>query len=249
MIHIRSQEEIDKIRESCKIVVDSIQKAGEALKEGITSRELDIIIEKNILSYNAEPAFKGYQGFPASACISINEAVVHGIPNDEPILTGSLVKIDVGVKKDGYFGDAAKTFYVGSIPKKVLLLLKITREALYKGIEVAKWGNRLSDISHAVQAHVEEHKFSVVRQLVGHGIGTELHEEPQVPNYGKPGRGPRLKPGMVMAIEPMINIGGYDVITAEDGWTVKTADSSMSAHYEHTIAITKDSAEILTQGL
>ncbi|KAA3618151.1 MAG: type I methionyl aminopeptidase [Calditrichaeota bacterium] len=249
MIHIRNQSEIDKIRESCQIVVESILKAGDALKEGVTSNELDTIIEQNIRSHNAEPAFKGYQGFPASACISINEAVVHGIPDDKPIKAGSIVKIDVGVKKNGYFGDAAKSFCVGAVSEENKKLLEVTRESLYKAIEAAHWGNRLSDISYAVQSHVEKYGYSVVRQLVGHGIGTELHEEPQVPNYGKPGRGPRLKPGMVLAIEPMINIGGCEVVTADDGWTVKTADSTISAHFEHSIAIQKGSAEILTQGL
>ncbi len=249
MIHIRNQSEIEKIRESCKIVVDSILKAGQALEEGITSKALDTIIEKTIRSHGGEPAFKGYHGFPASACISLNEAVVHGIPDEAPIPSGTVVKIDVGVKKNGYFGDAAKSFCVGDVSEETKKLLNITREALYKAIDVAHWGNRLSDISHAVQSYVEKHGYSVVRQLVGHGIGTELHEEPQVPNYGKPGRGPRLKPGMILAIEPMINIGGSEVVTADDGWTVVTADSSMSAHFEHTVAVGRESAEILTQGL
>lgn len=249
MIHLRSESEIAKIRESCRIVVDSINKAGAALKVGITSLELDQIIEDNIRSQGGEPAFKGYQGFPASACISINDAVVHGIPNDEPLKIGSIVKIDVGVKKDGYFGDAAKTFKIGEIPERIEQLMKVTRESLTKGIEAARRGNRLSDISHAVQRHVEKDGFSVVRQLVGHGIGTELHEEPQVPNYGKPGRGPRLRAGMVLAIEPMVNVGTYEVITDDDGWTVRTADLSFSAHYEHSIVIRDGDAEILTQGL
>lgn len=249
MIHIRTQNEIEKIRESCQIVVDSIVKAGQALTVGITSRELDSIIENNIRSHGGEPAFKGYQGFPASACISLNEAVVHGIPDDKPIPAGTVVKIDVGVKKNGYFGDAAKSFYVGTVSEKTEELLQATRESLKQAIGQAHWGNRLSDISHAVQSYVEKRGYSVVRQLVGHGIGTELHEEPQVPNYGKPGRGPRLKPGMVLAIEPMVNMGDSEVVTADDGWTVLTADSSMSAHFEHTIVVGKESAEILTQGL
>jgi methionyl aminopeptidase len=249
MINLRTPAEISAIRESCQIVVAAITRAGEIIEPGMTSEDIDAEVEKVIVERGGRPAFKGYQGFPASACISINDVVVHGIPNSQKIKSGDIVTVDVGVELNGYYGDAAKSFAVGKIDKRVRELLKVTRDSLYLGIDNAQAGNRISDISHSVQTHVEKAGFSVVRQLVGHGIGTALHEEPQVPNYGKPGKGPRLRPGMVLAIEPMVNLGTYDVITDEDGWTIRTADSSISAHFEHTVAITENGAQILTEGL
>lgn len=249
MIHLRNEREIRAIRTSCQIVVETLQYIGEIIKPGMPSKELDVEIEKFIRKRNARPAFKGYRGFPASACISINDEVVHGIPNGTQLEKGSLVKVDVGVEKDGYFGDAAMTYALGEIPEETQRLLKITRESLMLGVAQARIGNRLSDISHTIQKHVEGAGYSVVRQLVGHGIGRKLHEDPQVPNYGKPGKGPRLRAGMVLAIEPMVNAGTYDVVTDDDGWTVRSADGSLSAHYEHTIVIRESGPEILTKGL
>ncbi len=248
MIHLRNEKEIDAIRESCRIVVGALRLAEEVLKEGVTAAWLDSQIEDYIRSQDARPAFKGFQGFPASACISLNDEVVHGIPKDIPIQPGTVVKVDVGVVKNGYYGDSARSFVVGEIDEDVQRLLQVTKEALYKGIEKAVAGNRLSDISHEIQRHVEANGFGVVRQLVGHGIGKELHEEPQIPNYGAPGRGPRLKAGMVLAIEPMVNMGTEQVITDDDGWTVRSADATMSAHFEHTIVVRDHEAEILTTG-
>ncbi len=248
MIHLRSEKEIDAIRESCQIVVGALKLVEEILEEGKTAAWLDSQIEAYIRSRDARPAFKGYQGFPASACISLNDEVVHGIPKDEPIAAGTVVKVDIGVEKNGYYGDSAKSFVVGEIDAEVDRLLRVTKESLYLGIEKAVAGNRLSDISHSIQQHVESNGFSVVRQLVGHGIGKELHEEPEVPNYGQPGRGPRLKPGMVLAIEPMVNMGTYQVTTDDDGWTVRSADATISAHFEHTIVVREHEAEILTTG-
>ncbi len=248
MIHLRNEKEIDAIRESCRIVVGALRLAEEVLKEGVTAAWLDSQIEDYIRSQDARPAFKGFQGFPASACISLNDEVVHGIPKDTPIQPGTVVKVDVGVVKNGYYGDSARSFVVGEIDDDVQRLLQVTKEALYKGIGKAVAGNRLSDISHEIQRHVEANGFGVVRQLVGHGIGRELHEEPQIPNYGPPGRGPRLKAGMVLAIEPMVNMGTEQVITDDDGWTVRSADATMSAHFEHTIVVRDHEAEILTTG-
>ncbi|RMD95821.1 MAG: type I methionyl aminopeptidase [Calditrichaeota bacterium] len=249
MIHLRSPREIEAIRYSCQIVVEALNYVDEILQEGMTTADLDAEIDKLIRKHNARPAFKGYRGFPASTCISINDEVVHGIPSKRRIVRGNLVKVDVGVEAKGYFGDAAKTYVVGEVDESVQRLLRVTKEALMLGVEQARYGNRLSDISHAIQAHVEGAGYSVVRQLVGHGIGKRLHEDPQVPNYGKPGRGPRLRPGMVLAIEPMVNAGTYDVVTDEDGWTVRSADGSLSAHFEHTIVIRNNGPEILTKGL
>ncbi|MDQ7054028.1 MAG: type I methionyl aminopeptidase [candidate division KSB1 bacterium] len=249
MIHLRNEREIEAIRQSCAIVVETLRMVNEIIEEGMTTSDLDAEIETFIRKHNARPAFKGYQGFPASACISLNDEVVHGIPNRRRIKAGDLVKVDVGVEKDGYFGDAAMTYVIGAIDDEAQRLLRVTHEALMLGIDKTRYGNRLSDISHAIQQHVERAGFSVVRQLVGHGIGKKLHEDPQVPNYGKPGRGPRLRPGMVLAIEPMVNAGTYDVVTDDDGWTVRSADGSLSAHFEHTVVIRKDGPEILTEGL
>ena len=249
MIHLRSEREIEAIRRSCEIVVGVLNRVEKILEPGMTTADLDAEVERFIRKHKAIPAFKGYQGFPASSCISINDEVVHGIPRKRPIQKGDVVKVDVGVELDGYFGDAAKSYIVGQVDDEVQRLLRVTKDALMLGIEQARYGNRVSDISHAIQVPVEKAGFSVVRELVGHGIGEELHEPPQVPNYGRPGRGDRLKPGMVLAIEPMVNAGTHDVVTDADGWTVRSADGSMSAHFEHTIVIREDGPEILTKGL
>ena len=248
MIIIKSPREVDLIRNSCRIVVKTFELVSSLLKPGVKTIDIDEAVTEYIQSQGAQPAFKGYRGYPASVCVSIDDQVVHGIPDERRFESGQIVGIDIGVELDEYFGDAARTFPIGEISPDKQKLLKVTEEALHKGIENAVEGNRLSDISHAVQKHVESANFSVVRDLVGHGIGRKLHEDPQVPNYGKPNHGPRLKEGMVLAIEPMVNFGGYQVRTADDNWTVYTQDGSPSAHFEHTIVITSDKPEILTKG-
>jgi len=247
MIIIKSKKEIELMREAGKIVADTHELLKEAITPGISTLELDKIAEENIRKYNAIPSFKGYGGFPGTICASINEQVVHGIPGNQIVKEGDIISIDIGAYYKGYHADAAKTHGVGIISEENRKLIEVTKESFYEGIKFAKLGYRLSDISHAIQAHVEKHGFSVVRDLVGHGVGTELHEDPQVPNYGPPGKGPRLKEGMVIAIEPMINAGHYHVKTLLDGWTIVTIDGKNSAHYEHTIAITEDEPLILTK--
>ncbi len=247
MIIIKSKKEIELMREAGKIVADTHELLKEAITPGISTLELDKIAEENIRKYNAIPSFKGYGGFPGTICASINEQVVHGIPGNQIVKEGDIISIDIGAYYKGYHADAAKTHGVGIISEENRKLIEVTKESFYEGIKFAKLGYRLSDISHAIQAHVEKHGFSVVRDLVGHGVGTELHEDPQVPNYGPPGKGPRLKEGMVIAIEPMINAGRYHVKTLLDGWTIVTIDGKNSAHYEHTIAITEDEPLILTK--
>jgi methionyl aminopeptidase len=249
MIIIKSPREIELIRKSCRIVVDTFEYIGKIIRPGIETIEIDRAVEKFIRSRNAKPAFKGYRGFPASVCISIDDEVVHGIPNKRKLKAGNIVSVDIGVEFQQYFGDGARTFIIGDIPEKTKRLLGITREALYRGIDAAVVGNRLSDISHSIQSYVEGAGFSVVRDLVGHGVGRKLHEDPQIPNYGPPHQGPRLKSGMVLAIEPMVNMGGYEVSFDDDKWTVRTIDGLPSAHFEHTIAITENGADILTDGL
>jgi methionyl aminopeptidase len=250
MIIIKSPREIELIRQSCRIVVDTFERIEQIIGPGIETREIDSEVEKYIHSWGAKPAFKGYRGFPASACISINDEVVHGIPNKRKLKPGQLVSIDIGVEFQNYFGDGAKTFVIGDISDKTKKLIRVTKEALYIGIDAAKLGNRLSDISHSIQTHVEHAGFSVVRDLVGHGVGRKLHEDPQIPNYGPANKGPRLRPGMVLAIEPMVNMGKYEVFFDDDDkWTVRTVDGLPSAHFEHTIAITENGADILTDGL
>ena len=247
MIYIKSRNEIELMREAGRIVAQAHELIKEAIKPGITTEELDQIAEKHILKVGAAPAFKGYKGFPASICASVNHEVVHGIPGPRKLEEGDIISIDIGSVYKGYYGDAARTHAVGEISPRARELIEVTRESFYEGIKFAKEGYRLSDISHAVQSHVEKHGFSVVRNYVGHGIGTGMHEEPQIPNYGPPGKGPRLKSGMVLAIEPMVNIGTYDVKVLSDGWTVETLDGEYSAHYENTIAITDEEPEILTR--
>jgi len=249
MIKIKSPKEIELIRTSCRIVVQAFKIVEDIIRPGISTKEIDRIVIEFLRSQNARAAFKGFNGYPANTCISIEEQVVHGVPGKRILKDGEIVSIDIGVEQNGYFGDAAKTFAIGEISDARKRLMQATKEALYKGIAAAKIGNRVSDISNAVQVYVEKQGFSVVRDLVGHGIGTHLHEPPQIPNYGRPHRGPRLKRGMTLAIEPMVNMGGYEVETLDDQWTVITKDGLPSAHFEHTIAITDGEADILTLGL
>ena len=246
MIIIKSSREIEQLRRPNAIVAEVLQRLRKAVVAGVTTRELDQISEEVILSMGAVPAFKGYRGYPASLCASINEQVVHGIPNQRRLKEGDIVSLDVGANLNGYFGDAAITLPVGSVDPEAQRLLNVTERALTLGIEKARKGNRLFDISHAIQGWVESQGFSVVRDFVGHGIGKSLHEEPQIPNFGSPHQGPRLEEGMVFALEPMVNEGTYEIKILSDGWTVITADRKRSAHFEHTIAITDGDPEILT---
>ena len=246
MINLRTKEEIEKLRRSNRLVAQALLKVREAIRPGVTTAELDRIAEETIRKGGGRPAFKGYRGYPANLCVSVNEEVVHGIPGPRRLQEGDIVSLDLGVLMDGYYGDAAITVPVGKVSEEAQKLIKVTEEALHKGIEKARVGNRLYDISHAIQSWVESFGFSVVRDFVGHGIGRQLHEEPQVPNFGPPNQGPRLMVGMVLAIEPMVNAGGWQVKVREDGWTVVTADGSLSAHFEHTIAITEEGPDILS---
>jgi len=236
-VHLRDREEVEAIRAAAQVVASTLQLMRREVRAGVTTSELDRLAEEFIRSQGGRPSFKGYRGFPASICSSVNDQVVHGIPGPRELKDGDIVGIDVGVELEGYHGDAAWTFPVGEVSDEAKRLLQVTREALAMGIAQARPGGRIGDISHAVQSHVEAAGFSVVRELVGHGIGREMHEEPQVPNYGPPGRGPRLMVGQVLAIEPMVNIGGAEVVTGSDGWTIATRDGSLSAHFEHTVAV------------
>ena len=247
MIILKSAEEIQSMREAGRVVAQAHALVGELIRPGISTLDLDRAVEEFLLKQNAIPAFKGYQGYPASICASVNEVVVHGIPSKNIVLEeGSIISVDIGAFVDGFCGDSAWTYPVGEVEPEVRNLLQATEEALFRGIEQAKVGNRLSDISHAVQKRAEEDGFSVVRDFVGHGIGRQMHEAPQIPNFGPPGRGPRLKNGMTLAIEPMVNVGSYHVQVLEDNWTVVTRDNKWSAHFEHTIAITDEGPVILT---
>jgi methionyl aminopeptidase len=246
MIIIKSPRELEQLKRSNAIVAEVFERLKGMIAPGITTKELDQVAEEYILLKGARPAFKGYRGFPATLCISINEEVVHGIPSQRRLKEGDIVSLDVGANFVGYFGDAAITLPVGEVDPKAERLLEVTEKALYIGIEKAKVGNRLFDISYAIQSWVESHGFSVVRDFVGHGIGRDLHEEPQIPNFGIPHQGPRLEKGMVFALEPMVNEGTSAVRVLSDGWTVVTIDGKRSAHFEHTIAITEDGAEILS---
>lgn len=247
MITCKSEQELKYMRDAGKVTAQTFEELGKAVRPGVTTKELDQIAEDFLAKVGAIPAFKGYQGFPACICSSINEQVVHGIPGLRKLENGDIISIDFGAVINGYFGDSAVTLPVGDISEEARELIEVTKKSLEKGIEKAVVGNRLSDISHNIQTYVEEKGFSVVRDYVGHGIGTNMHEEPQVPNFGKPGRGPRLSKGMTLAIEPMVNAGTYEVETLEDNWTVKTLDSGLSAHFEHTVAITDEGPEILTK--
>ena len=251
MIYIKTQKEIDLIKESCRIVAETLSLVKSNVRVGVTTLELDLIAEDYIRSNNAIPAFKGYSqgglpGFPGSVCISINDAVVHGIPGQIKLEEGDLISLDVGVLKNNYYGDAAITVANGKVSDEKKMLLEVTEKSLQLGIEQAKSGNRVHDISAAVQDYVEQNGFSIVRDLCGHGVGKFLHEDPAIPNFGRRGTGAKLKRGMTLAIEPMVNAGGYEVITSSDGWTVLTADGSPSAHFEHTVLILDNSPEILT---
>jgi methionyl aminopeptidase len=247
MIILKSKSEIEKMRVAGRIVAEALQEVVQAARPGVSTLELDALAERAIRARGAVPAFKGYRGFPKSLCVSVNEQVVHGIPSKRRLKEGDIVGLDLGAKWDGYYGDAAVTVPVGSITPVAESLLTTAREALYLGIKEISPGQNLSDISHTIQRYAEGQGYNVVRAFVGHGIGTALHEEPQVPNFGPPGRGPRLKVGMVLAVEPMVNIGDADVEILDDGWTVVTADGQLSAHFEHTVAITEAGPEILTR--
>ena len=252
MISIKSPKEIEYMRESGRIVALALAEIEKAIKPGITTRELDKIATDVLKQNDAIPSFKGQEGFegskpyPATICASVNNQVIHGIPGNYVLQEGDIISIDMGALKNGYHGDAARTFGVGTISEEAQKLIDVTRQSFFEGLKFAKHGNRVSDISYAVQTYAESNGCSVVREFVGHGIGSELHEDPQVPNYGKPGRGPRLTKGMIIAVEPMINEGGYDIEILKDGWTVVTADGTLSAHYENTILITDGEPELLT---
>jgi methionyl aminopeptidase len=246
MVILKSPSEIEKIRQSNVIVAEILEVLREKVEPGTNTLQLDEISGKLALDRNAKPAFKGYRGYPYSLCASVNQQVVHGFPSKRPLKEGDILSMDFGIHYQGYYGDAAITVPVGKVSSVAQRLMETTKEALFSGIEQAAPGKRLSDISHAIQSRVEAAGFSVVRKFVGHGIGKDLHEDPQIPNYGKPGTGIRLKPGMVIAIEPMVNAGGYEVKTLDDGWTTVTTDGSLSAHFEHTVAITQEGPVILS---
>ncbi len=247
MIVIKSSTEIEKMQEAGRIVALVHDKLKEAIKPGVTTEELDRLAEKIIRDQEAVPSFKGYHGFPGSICASVNHEVIHGIPGNVVLKNGDIISIDVGAYKNGYHADAARTHPVGDVSDDALDLMRTTEESFFEGLKYCRVGYRLSDISHAIQKYAEERGYGVVRDFVGHGIGTQLHEDPPIPNYGSPGRGPRLQSGMVLAIEPMINQGTYEVIMLDDDWTVITKDKKLSAHYEHTVVITDDVPILITQ--
>lgn len=245
-MYYKTKEEIELIRESSLLVAKTLAEVAKIIKPGVTTLSLDKVAFEFIQDQKAVPAFLNYNGFPNSLCISVNEAVVHGIPGNYELKDGDIVSVDCGVVKNGFFGDSAYTFAVGDVKPEILNLLKVTRESLYKAIEVCVLGKRLGDIGDAVQSHAEQNRYSVVRELVGHGIGRDLHESPEVPNYGKKGSGLKLQEGLVIAIEPMINMGKKAIRQDSDGWTIRTADRMPSAHFEHTVAIGKEKADILS---
>ena len=248
MIPIKTNEQLERMRVACRITALARKAAYDAVAPGVTTDDIDRIVRKTIEEAGAKPSFLGYGGFPASACVSINDEVIHGIPSKKRVVrSGDIVKIDVGAYIGGFHGDCAATYPCGKISEEAQRLIDVTRQSFFEGFAQAREGNRISDISHAVQKYVEENGFSVVRDYVGHGVGANLHEAPEVPNYGKPGHGPRLAPGMTLAVEPMVNQGDWRIKVMRDGWTVRTADGSLSAHYENSILITKGEPEILTQ--
>jgi methionyl aminopeptidase len=247
LIVLKSPEEIEKMAKAGSIVGEVLESIKDMIKAGITTREIELFADESIKALGGKSAFKGYRGYPGSICTSINEEVVHGIPSSRRLKDGDIISIDLGVFYEGFFGDAAVTVAVGKIDNETAALLRVTEEALSLGIENATAGKRVSDISYAIQNHAEKNGFSVVRTFVGHGIGRELHEEPQVPNYGAPGKGPRLKEGMTLAIEPMVNSGTYEVRILGDGWTAVTTDGKKSAHFEHTVLVTSGRPKILTK--
>ena len=246
MIVLKSDKEIEYMRRAGKVVSNTLARLEEVIRPGITTAEIDYLAEELILKQGAMPSFKGYQGFPASICASVNNEVVHGIPSNRILHEGDIISIDCGAMLNGYHGDAARTIAVGKISEEAAKLIKVTEESFFAGIKNALVGNRLTDISNEIQKYVENFGFSVVRDYVGHGIGRQLHEDPEVPNFGRPGRGPKLVRGMVLAIEPMVNMGGFYVRTLSNEWTVVTEDNSLSAHYENTIHITDGEPELFT---
>lgn len=246
MIHLKTAEEIELLRQSSLLVGKTLAAVARVIGEGVSTIALDKVAEQFIRDNGGVPAFKGYRGFPGSLCISVNSQVVHGIPGKYELKSGDIISVDCGVKMNGYYGDSAFTFPVGEVKPEILDLLRVTKESLYKGIEKAVAGNRMGDVSEAIQSHAEKHGYGVVRELVGHGVGKNLHEEPEVPNYGRRGSGPKLAAGLVIAIEPMINMGTKSVKQHSDGWTITTADGKPSAHYEHTIAVGTNKADILS---
>jgi methionyl aminopeptidase len=246
MVHLKSEEEIELIRNSSLLVGKTLAEVANFIKPGTTTKYLDCIAEDYIRSNNAIPGFKNYRGYTATLCVSINDEIVHGIPGKREILEKDIVSVDCGVILNGYYGDSAYTFAVGDVDNEILHLMRITKESLYMGIDVAVAGNRVGDIGYAVQNYVEKHGYSVVRELVGHGLGRKLHEEPQVPNFGTRGSGTKLSEGLVICIEPMINLGKKDVILEKDGWTIKTKDAKPSAHFEHVVLVRKGKSEVLS---
>ena len=246
MIPIKNEREISMMRRACKITAAARALAGDMVRPGVTTKEIDKAVHDYIVSQGAIPSFLNYCGYPASACISVNQTVIHGIPDGTVLKDGDIVSIDVGAFYEGFHGDCAATFACGNISPEAQKLIDVTKQSFFEGIKFARQGNRVSDIGHAVQEYVEANGFSVVRQFIGHGVGRELHEEPEVPNYGKPGRGPRLIKGMTIAVEPMVNVGTYEVKVLKDGWTTVTSDGKLSAHYENTVLITDGEPEILT---
>ena len=246
MIKIKSAREISLMRQAGKITAAARALAGDMVTAGVTTREIDKAVHDFILSQGAVPTFLNYSGYPASVCVSVNDELIHGIPGKRVLRDGDVVSIDVGATKDGYVGDCAATFIVGNGSEEARRLVEVTRQSFFEGIKYAREGYRVSDISHAIQSYVESHGFSVVREYVGHGVGAQMHEAPEVPNYGNPGHGPRLLRGMTLAIEPMVNMGAAAVRVLDDGWTVKTVDGSLAAHYENTVLITAGEPEILT---
>lgn len=247
MIILKSPREIQQMKKPCRIVAQILNQVAELVKPGVTTLELDSFAEKLTHSYKARPAFKGYSGYPYCLCCSVNEQVVHGMPGERVLREGDIISIDFGVIHSGFYGDAAVTLPVGAVSENAKKLIQVTEESLYSAIQTAVAGRRLSDVSHSVQAYAEKYGFSVVRDFVGHGIGRSLHESPQIPNFGSPGKGVLLQPGMVLAIEPMVNERGSEVEILEDGWTAVTRDGALSAHFEHTIAIFEGGTEILTE--
>jgi methionyl aminopeptidase len=247
VIVCKSAAEIERMRAANELVANVLAELSAMVAPGVTTADLDAAAEKLVRAAGAEPAFKGYRGYPCTLCASVNEQVVHGIPSARALVEGDIISLDMGVKLNGFYGDSAVTVPVGRVSEQAAALLRVTREALDKGIEQVRLGGRVSDIGHAIQEHVEAHGFTVVREFVGHGIGAALHEEPQIANYGEPGRGPRLAEGMVLAIEPMVNVGRPAVRVLSDNWTAVTKDGSLSAHFEHTVAVTKAGPLVLTQ--
>ena len=246
MIYYKSEEEVELVRKSSLLVAKTHAEIAKLIKPGISSLELDQIAEEFIRDNGGEPAFKGYNGFPCTLCASPNEVVVHGIPNKKPINDGTILSIDCGVFMNGFYGDSAYTYEVGEVKKEIKMLLKVTKESLYRGIENAVSGKRIGDIGYAIQEHAENNNYGVVREMIGHGIGKNLHESPEVPNYGRRGSGIKLKKGLVIAIEPMINMGTRDIMQHSDGWTITTLDKKPSAHFEHTVVVREGEAEILS---